>query len=71
MGGCAMADRAERGVVDPLGRHFQLENLSIHDGSVFPTSLGANPQLSIYAVAARSAAALAATLAGKPAVPGA
>jgi choline dehydrogenase-like flavoprotein len=71
MGGCAMADRAERGVVDPLGRHFQLENLSIHDGSVFPTSLGANPQLSIYAVAARSAVALAATLAGKPAVPGA
>jgi choline dehydrogenase-like flavoprotein len=66
-----MADRAARGVVDPRGRHFQLENLSIHDGSVFPTSLGANPQLSIYAVAARSAVALAATLAGKPTVPGA
>jgi choline dehydrogenase-like flavoprotein len=43
----------------------------VHDGSVFPTSLGANPQLSIYAVAARSAAALAAKLAGKPAAHGA
>jgi choline dehydrogenase-like flavoprotein len=71
MGGCAMADRSERGVVDPYGRHFQLDNLSVHDGSVFPTSLGANPQLSIYAVAARSAAALAAKLAGKPAAHGA
>jgi choline dehydrogenase len=71
MGGCAMADRPELGVVDPYGRHFQLANLSVHDGSVFPTSLGANPQLSIYAVAARSAAALAAKLAGKPAAHGA
>jgi len=70
MGGCAMADRPERGVVDPLGRHFQLDNVSVHDGSVFPTSLGANPQLSIYALAARSAVALAAALAGKPAVGG-
>ncbi len=71
MGGCAMADRPARGVVDHLGRHFQLGNLSVHDGSVFPTSLGANPQLSIYAVAARSAVALAAALAGRPAAHGA
>jgi choline dehydrogenase-like flavoprotein len=59
MGGCGMADAAVRGVVDSLGRHFQLENLSVHDGSVFPTSLGANPQLSIYALTARNATLLA------------
>jgi choline dehydrogenase-like flavoprotein len=59
MGGCAMADSPVRGVVDSLGRHFQLENVSVHDGSVFPTSLGANPQLSIYALTARNATLLA------------
>jgi choline dehydrogenase-like flavoprotein len=37
----------------------------VHDGSLFPTSLGANPQLSIYALTARLAAHLAASL-GKP-----
>jgi choline dehydrogenase-like flavoprotein len=29
------------------------------DGSLFPTSLGANPQLSIYAIAAKLATGLA------------
>ena len=67
MGGCAMADVPQRGVVDAGGRHFQIENVSVHDGSVFPTSLGVNPQLSIYALTARNAVALAATLAGRPA----
>jgi choline dehydrogenase-like flavoprotein len=59
MGGCGMADAPRRGVVDARGRHFQVENLSVHDGSVFPTSIGANPQLSIYALTARNAARLA------------
>jgi choline dehydrogenase-like flavoprotein len=62
MGGCGMADAPARGVVDSLGRHFQLGDVSVHDGSVFPTSLGANPQLSIYALAARNATALAGRL---------
>ena len=63
MGGCAMgADRRES-VVDEAGRHHQLANLSVHDGSIFPTSVGANPQLSIYAQAARLATGLAAALA--------
>jgi choline dehydrogenase-like flavoprotein len=64
MGGCAMGPDARTGVVDTIGRHFQLENLSVHDGSVFPTSLGANPQLSIYALAARNATLLAQRLGG-------
>ena len=37
---------------------FQLANLSIHDGSLFPTSIGANPQLSIYALCAKLATEL-------------
>jgi len=59
MGGCAMGEDPRGAVVDSLGRHHQLENLSIHDGSLFPTSIGANPQLSIYALAAKLASLLA------------
>jgi choline dehydrogenase-like flavoprotein len=53
MGGCAMGADAKRGVVDANGRYFGLQNLSVHDGSVFPTSIGANPQLSIYGIVSR------------------
>lgn len=53
MGGCPMGLSPEKGVVDQRGRHWTLDNLSIHDGSVLPTSVGANPQLSIYALAHR------------------
>ena len=62
MGGCPMGAEARGSVVDEDGRHHHLQNVSIHDGSVFPTSLAANPQLSIYALAARSSAALAKSL---------
>lgn len=62
MGGCGMADAPVRGTVDHRGRHFWLSNLSVHDGSVFPTSLGVNPQLSIYGLVARNASLLAADL---------
>lgn len=65
MGGCAMGEDPKLAVVDSLGSHHQLANLSIIDGSVFPTSIGANPQLSIYALAARNASLLAKRL--KPA----
>ena len=65
MGGCAMGMDPASAVVDESGRHHHIDNLSVHDGSVFPTSLAANPQLSIYALAARFASALAAAL-GKP-----
>jgi choline dehydrogenase-like flavoprotein len=59
MGGCTMAASAKDGVVNVNGRHHQIENLSVIDGSVFPTSIGANPQLSIYGLAWRNAARLA------------
>jgi len=66
MGGCSMGRDPRSSVVDESGRHHQLANLSVHDGSIFPTSIAANPQLSIYALSARFASALAAAL-GKPA----
>lgn len=59
MGGCAMGEDPKHAVADSLGRHHQLENLSIHDGSLFPTSIGANPQLSVYGLTAKLATGLA------------
>jgi choline dehydrogenase len=64
MGGCAMSQNPMRGVVDSRGRHHQVANLSVMDGSVFPTSIGANPQLSIFALTAQNATALASELKG-------
>ncbi|HEX4456912.1 MAG TPA: GMC family oxidoreductase [Polyangia bacterium] len=52
MGGCKMGDDPSRAVVRSSDlRHHTIENLHIVDGSVFPTSLGVNPQLSIYGLA--------------------
>ncbi len=67
MGGCTMSDDTRLGVVSSHGRYHGIANLSVHDGSLFPTSIGANPQLSIYGVAAKLASTLAADLTGKPA----
>lgn len=65
MGGCGMSGRERLGVVRPDGRHWQLKNVSVHDGSLFPTSIGANPQLSIYGLVARLATGLAHDLSGR------
>ncbi len=65
MGGCAMAGNEKQGVVRPDGVHWQIENLSVHDGSLFPTSIGANPQLSVYGLVNKLATALAKRLSGR------
>jgi choline dehydrogenase-like flavoprotein len=65
MGGCGMAGDATRGVVRPDGVHWQVENLSVHDGSLFPTSIGANPQLSIYGLVSQLATHLALRMTGR------
>ena len=65
MGGCGMAGSEKMGVTRPDGLHWQLDNLSIHDGSLFPTSIGANPQLSIYGMVNRLAQGLVKRLSGK------
>jgi choline dehydrogenase-like flavoprotein len=67
MGGCTMSDDQRLGVVGANGRYHNISNLSVHDGSLFPTSIGANPQLSIYGLSARLASGLARALTGKPA----
>lgn len=64
MGGCGMADAERHGVTRPDGVHWQIDNLSIHDGSLFPTSIGANPQLSIYGAVNRLAQGLIRRLGG-------
>jgi choline dehydrogenase-like flavoprotein len=60
-----MAADPGRGVVRPDGVHWQIQNLSVHDGSIFPTSIGANPQLSIYGLVTRLATQLAKRLTGR------
>ncbi|MCC6198176.1 MAG: GMC family oxidoreductase [Burkholderiales bacterium] len=62
MGGAPFGADPREGVVDLSGRHRHLRNLYVCDGSLFPTSIGANPQLSIYAFAARIATGIAASL---------
>ena len=52
MGGCRMGDDPRTSVVRSQDlRHHTLDNLHVIDGSVFPTSLGVNPQESIYGLA--------------------
>jgi choline dehydrogenase-like flavoprotein len=65
MGGCGAAGKEQQGVTRPDGVHWQIDNLSIHDGSIFPTSIGANPQLSIYGIVNRMAQGLTKRLSGQ------
>lgn len=67
MGGCGMGSDAKTSVTAADGRYHGMENVYVFDGSAFPTSIGANPQLSVYGTVARNASALAARLTGRPA----
>jgi choline dehydrogenase-like flavoprotein len=51
MGGCAMGRDPERSVVDSRLKIHWLDNVFVVDGSVFPTSLGVNPMLTILGIA--------------------
>lgn len=51
MGGCCMGKDPARSVVDAHLRYHGLDNLFVVDGSVLPTSLGVNPQETIWGIA--------------------
>lgn len=55
IGTCRMGADSGRAVVNPQGRSFDIPNLWISDNSTFPSSLAANPALTIIALALRSA----------------
>jgi choline dehydrogenase-like flavoprotein len=75
LGGCAMADSPLHGVVNSLGQVFDTRSYDTHtdstglptlyhglvvlDGAIVPTALGANPMLTITALAERAMKTLA------------
>jgi len=62
MGGCSMGKDPSTSVVDNRLRYHELDNLFVVDGSVFPTSLGVNPQESIFGIARWAAQHVAAAV---------
>jgi choline dehydrogenase-like flavoprotein len=56
LGTCRMGGDPSNSVVNADCRSHDIPNLFICDGSVFPTSTGVNPSLTIQAIAARTAA---------------
>ena len=59
MGTCAMDALPERGVVGTDGAVHGAEALYVADGSLFPSSIGVNPMMTILAMASRVARRLA------------
>jgi cholesterol oxidase len=56
IGGCAIGDSPESGVVDPYHRVYGYDGLHILDGSTISANLGVNPSLTITAQAERALA---------------
>lgn len=53
LGGCAMAEDAEHGVVNHKGEVFNYPGLYVADGAVIPRALGLNPSRTIAALSER------------------
>lgn len=64
MGTLRMGSDPSSSVVNPDGRFHDVDNLFACDGSVFPTSSGYNPTLTIFAVALRIAHRMVGTVPG-------
>jgi cholesterol oxidase len=56
LGGAAIGDTPEHGVIDPYQRVYGYPTLSVMDGAAVSANLGVNPSLSITAQAERAAA---------------
>ena len=56
LGGAAIGDSPEHGVIDPYHRLYGHDGLHVVDGSTLSANLGVNPSLSITAQAERAAA---------------
>lgn len=59
MASVPMSDDPNLGAVDSRGRHHYVRGLWLADGSLFPSSIGVPPQLSIYALGLHVGRALA------------
>ncbi|MBS2011395.1 MAG: FAD-dependent oxidoreductase [Deltaproteobacteria bacterium] len=66
LGTCRMGTDPKRSCVGPDGAAHDVEGLWVADGSVIPSSLGANPQMTIMALALRTSEALDARLDARP-----
>jgi choline dehydrogenase-like flavoprotein len=55
LGTCRMGTSPDSSVVDQHGQAWDLAELYVADGSILPTSLGVNPQLSVMSMALRIA----------------
>jgi len=55
LGGCVMGDRPDKGVVNSTGQVFNEDGMYVADGSIVPSSIGANPSLTIAALSERIA----------------
>ena len=62
MGGCPMGKDPNTSVVDSTLKFHGMDNLFVVDGSVFPTSLGVNPQESIMGISRLAAQFVAAAV---------
>ena len=56
LGGAAIGDSPEHGVIDPYQRVYGYPTMSVMDGAAISANLGVNPSLSITAQAERAAA---------------
>jgi choline dehydrogenase-like flavoprotein len=45
-----MGDDPQKAPVDSRGKHHHVDGLWVADGSLFPSSIGVPPQMSIYAM---------------------
>src|SRR5262249_7830166 len=66
LGTLRMGQDPSRSVVNPAGRFHDVDNLYACDGSVFPTSSGYNPTLTIIAMALRIAHGIAGATTRRP-----